>query len=58
MNQPRRDELVLAGSRDHLVRLGLLYVEQRLAWLARQEALRSATEQTAQRQPQELECAR
>lgn len=35
MTAPHRNEVVLAGSRDHLILLGLLYVEQRLEAAAR-----------------------
>lgn len=55
---PRRNDLVLVGSRDHLIRLGLLYVEQRLDWLARREDLRSQAERTERRPQLQSECGR
>lgn len=56
MIQPRRNELVPVGSREHFLLLGQLYVEQRLAWERRKA--QAAADETDRHQPQESECAR
>lgn len=44
------------GSREHLILLGLLYVEQHVAWLNRKA--QAAADERDRRQLRELECAR
>ncbi len=47
---------VLLSPKDHLILLGRIYVEQRLAWLNRKA--QAAADERDRHQPQESECAR